>query len=160
MVKIPAVGHPFCIGKIVLIPASAQNPAISCVVMILQTLNHFLKTSCVLMKRCHVQGIAVAEQMHMAVVKSGTDEPVLKIDTEILLRCQCQSIFRAADKGKGVRFHNEGFEQRQLPCVNLCVVVNGFHENHQLLRSLIGRIIIAVIYRNSKPCLCGGKRRK
>ena len=27
LVKIPAVGHPFCIGKIVLIPASAQNPA-------------------------------------------------------------------------------------------------------------------------------------
>ena len=124
-VKIPTIWHPIYIGKVVLIPASAQYPALSAGFLIPQALNHISKAVCMFMKGCHIQRIAIAEQMHVAVVETCADELTLQIHHPI--RIVGEDGFVGTDSEKLTVFFQKCLLQGKAAGIDGCVAVHGFH---------------------------------
>ena len=101
-VQIVAIGHPADIRETILIPAPSDDPS-PVGGGIFQTLEHLGQGAGMCRQGCHVQGLAVVQQVHVAVIEPGADEGSVQIDA---LARKRQSF--GADGGKSAILHGEG----------------------------------------------------
>ena len=125
-IQIPAVGHPVTIGKKILIPAAANDPATTGRLLFFQAVDQASKASGMGIKRRHIQGLAIVEQMHMAVIKTGADEFTLEV-YPFAIKGQC--IFIGAGKEEFSVLHHKGFRQRKVTGINGTTVINRSHRH-------------------------------
>ena len=102
IVQVAAAGHPADVGKIVLIPAPAHDPA-PVGDGIFQTVEHFRQGRGVPGQGRHPQRLTQIQQVHVAVVESGADEGSAQVDP---LALQRQGI--AAHRRKLPAFNGKG----------------------------------------------------
>ena len=127
LIQIPAGGHPANISKIVLIPAPANDPAAGGNRMGFQTGQHLLQAVRMGIEGRNPQNMAIIQQVHMAVVESGTDKVPRQIHPLIPFVRPTECFLTATCKYKAVTLHHKGLCQRKGSCIDISSIKNCFH---------------------------------
>ena len=126
-------------GEVILIPAPAQKPALGvfCSKMAQGVLQGFQRGGGGAGEAAHFHGVAVIEQVHVAVVEAGTDKAALQRDADIFRLAQRKHLVIRTHGSEAAILHDEGFGDGQRTGENPAASIDCSHDFSPFKEALI-----------------------